>query len=142
MVNLSELEQYWNGMPAKVRTLKKVFFVTEEGDMKDFIQDIKPAEQPFLLVVIPSAKASGSADYNTEVNMNLIYVLSKEDPGKKNTFTLQKELQPVMEAVKEQMITDIEGCGLMRNLDISTMHTDPERRLMSVATGWSLGFEM
>lgn len=141
MVNLNSLEQYWNAMPAKVRALKKVYYVTEEGDMKDFFQDIKLTEQPFLVVVIPSAKASGSADFYTETNMNLIYLLSKEDSGKKRTFELQKELQPVMEAIKDVMIADIAGCGFMRELDISSMHTDPERKLLSVASGWSLSFE-
>lgn len=141
MVNLTEFETYWNGMPAKVRTLKKVFFVTEEGDMNDFIADLKPSEQPFMLVMIPSAKSVGVPDAVLENNMNLIYVLSKEDTFNKNTFTLQKELQPVMEAIKAQMIVDMEGCGLMRRLDISSMQTDPEKRLMTKATGWSLSFE-
>ena len=72
---------------------------------------------------------------------NPYYLFKKEDPGVKNTFALQKELQPTMEAIKEQMIEDMEGCGLMRNLDISSMQTDPEKRIISVATGWSLSFE-
>jgi hypothetical protein len=141
MVNLTALETYWNSIITRVPTIKKAFFVTEEGDMKDFIADIRQQEQPFLLVVIPSAKSVGTADAVLENNMNLIYVLSKEDSFNKNTFELQKELQPVMEAIKAQMIEDIEGCGLMRRLDISSMQTDPEKRLMSKATGWSLSFE-
>ena len=103
MVNLTALETYWNSIITRVPTIKKAFFVTEEGDMKDFIADIRQQEQPFLLVVIPSAKSVGTADAVLENNMNLIYVLSKEDSFNKNTFELQKELQPVMEAIKAQM---------------------------------------
>ncbi len=141
MVNLTALEAYWQSIIARVPSIKKAFFVTEESDMKDFLPDIRPSEQPFLLVVIPSAKSVGSADAVLENNMNLIYVLSKEDSFNKNTFELQKELQPVMEAIKAQMITDIEGCGLMRRLDIGSMQTDPEKKIMAKATGWSLSFE-
>jgi len=141
MVNLTELESYWESIITRVAGIKKAYYVTEEADMKDFISDIKNAEQPFLLVVIPSAKSVGVADAVLENNLNLIYVLSKEDAFNKTTFELQKELQPVMEALKAQMIDDIEGCGLMRRLDIGSMQTDPEKRLMSKATGWSLSFE-
>ena len=141
MVNLTDLETYWQDMKAKVPALKRVDFVTEEGDMKDFISDIKASEQPFLVVIIPSAKSVGVPDAVKENNLNLVYLFKKEDPGVKNTFALQKELQPTMEAIKEQMIEDMEGCGLMRNLDISSMQTDPEKRIISVATGWSLSFE-
>jgi hypothetical protein len=141
MVNLSTLETYWNSMITRIPTIKKAFFVTEESDMKDFIADIRQSEQPFLLVVIPSAKSNGQQDAVIENNLNLIYVLSKEDSFNKNTFQLQKELQPVMEAIKTQMIEDIEGCGIMRRLDISSMQTDPEKKLLSKATGWSLSFE-
>jgi hypothetical protein len=141
MVNLNELETYWQDMKTKVPALKRVDFVTEEGDMKDFISDIKATEQPFLVVIIPSAKSVGVPDAVKENNLNLVYLFKKEDTGKKNTFALQKELQPIMEAIKTQMIEDMEGCGLMRNLDISSMQTDPEKRIISIATGWSLSFE-
>ena len=141
MVNLTELETYWNGMKTKVPALKRVDFVTEEGDMKDFISDIKASEQPFLVVIIPSAKSVGVPDAVYENNLNLVYLLSKEDPGVKNTFALQKELQPTMEAIKNQMIEDMQDCGLMRRLDIASMQTDPEKRIISIATGWSLSFE-
>ena len=141
MVNLTELEAYWNNLKSKVPSLKKIYFVTDEADMKDFISDIKPSEQPFLLVLIPSAKSVGVQDAVLENNLNLIYVLCKEDSFQKTTFQFQKELQPVMESIKAQMIEDMEGCGLMRRLDISSMQTDPEKKLISKATGWSLSFE-
>ena len=142
MVNLIDLEAYWEGMKKKVPALKKVYFVTEEGEMKDFISDIKPSEQPFMLVIVPSAKSIGVMDAALENNLNLVYLLSKEDTFNKTSFQLQKELQPVMEAIKLQMQEDKESCGMMRGLDLGSMYTDPERRLMSKATGWSLSFEM
>jgi len=141
MVNLNDLEAYWNGVMITVPAIKKVFFVTEEGDMKDYLSDIKNSEQPFLVVIIPSAKSTGSQDAVQENNFNLVYVLSKEDSFEKTTFELQKELQPVMESIKNQLIEDMEGCGLMRRLNIGSMQTDPEKKIMTKATGWSLSFE-
>ncbi len=142
MVNLTDFETYWNGMTTKVEALKKVFYVTEEADMKDFVSDIRTDEQPFMVVILPSAKSRGVPDAVLENNLCLLYILSKEDSFSKTTFELQKDVQPVMEAVKAQMIEDMEGCGMMRRLDIGSMQTDPEKRIMAKATGWSLSFEV
>jgi len=141
MVNLTAFETYWNGMTTKVPGLKKVFYVTEEADMKEFFSDIRTDEQPFMVVILPSAKSVGVPDAVLENNLCLLYILSKEDSFSKTTFELQKDVQPVMEAVKAQMIEDMDGCGLMRRLDIGSMQTDPEKRIMAKATGWSLSFE-
>ena len=141
MVNLTEYEAYWESVKTNVTGIKKIFYLTEESDMKDFLSDITNAQQPFLLVIIPSAKSAGAQDAFIENNLSLIYLLSKEDAFNKTTFQLQKELQPVMEQIKQQMITDKQGCGIMRNLDLSSMQTDPEKKLMTKATGWSLSFE-
>ena len=141
MVNLNAYENYWNELRAKVPAVKRIDFVTEEGDIKDFISDITRSEQPHLLIIIPSSKNVGIPDAVLENNLNLVYLLANEDSFEKNTYQLQKELQPVMESIKNQLIADMENCGLMRRLDISSMQTDPERRIFSKSTGWSLSFE-
>ena len=76
-----------------------------------------------------------------DTNYGLVYVLSKEDRTATDTFTIQKELQPVMKNVKKLMIESKEQCGVMRGLDVSSFHTDPESRLFTRATGWSLSFQ-
>jgi hypothetical protein len=141
MVNLTEFEVYWQQMLNKVPALKSIHFVTEEGEISAKLNDIKKEEQPFALVVIPSAKSTGSTQDNfQEENLNLIYILSKEDAFNKTTFELQKDTQPVMEAVKEQMLMDKGTCGLMRNLDPGSFQTDPEKKKFTTCSGWSLSF--
>lgn len=141
MVNLTDFKNYWNGMPEKVTTLKSVHFVTDEGEIQGLLNDLTRREQPFAIVVIPSAKSAGSTQDNfQEENDTLLYVLEKEDAGNKSTFEVQVDTQPVMEAIKTQMIADKTECGIMRNLDLGSFQTDPEKKKFSVCTGWSLSF--
>lgn len=141
MVNLTQYELFWKGLIPKAG-IKSVFFLTNESDIQPRLADISSDAQPFMMVIIPSAKTSGSSqDDVADTNYGLIYVLSKEDRTASDTFTIQKELQPVMENVKKLMIDSKEQCGVMRGLDVSSFHTDPESKLFSRATGWSLSFE-
>ena len=141
MINLSQYELFWKGIMPEAG-IKSVFFLTSESDIQPRLADISSDEQPFMMVIIPSAKTSGSSqDDVADTNYGLIYVLSKEDRTATDTFTIQKELQPVMENVKKLMIASKEECGIMRGLDVSSFHTDPESRLFTRATGWSLSFQ-
>ena len=141
MINLSLYELFWKGIMPKAG-IKSVFFLTSESDIQPRLADISSDAQPFLMVIIPSAKTSGSSqDDVADTNYGLVYVLSKEDRTATDTFTIQKELQPVMENVKKLMIESKEQCGVMRGLDVSSFHTDPESRLFTRATGWSLSFQ-
>ena len=141
MINLTKYETFWNELTDKAG-IKSVFFLTNESDIQPRLADISSDEQPFMMVIIPSAKTSGSSqDDVADTNYGLVYVLSKEDRTATDTFTIQKELQPVMENVKKLMIDSKEQCGVMRGLDVSSFHTDPESRLFTRATGWSLSFE-
>ena len=141
MINLTKYETFWNELTDKAG-IKSVFFLTNESDIQPRLADISSDEQPFMMVIIPSAKTSGSSqDDVADTNYGLVYVLSKEDRTATDTFTIQKELQPVMENVKKLMIDSKEQCGVMRGLDVSSFHTDPESRLFTRATGWSLSFQ-
>ena len=141
MINLTKYETFWNELTDKAG-IKSVFFLTNESDIQPRLADISSDEQPFMMVIIPSAKTSGSSqDDVADTNYGLVYVLSKEDRTATDTFTIQKELQPVMENVKKLMIESKEQCGVMRGLDVSSFHTDPESRLFTRATGWSLSFQ-
>lgn len=141
MINLNDLKAYWEGMKTKQSGLKSVHFITEEGDVKDFIKDIGPAEQPFALVLVPSGKSTGSTqdNYFDESN-HLFYVLKKEDSFNKTSFEIQAELQPLTEAIKEQILMDKSACSLMRHLDEGSFQTDPERKKFTTCTGWSVSF--
>ena len=141
MINLSLYELFWKGIMSEAG-IKSVFFLTSESDIQPRLADITADAQPFLMVIIPSAKTSGSSqDDVADTNYGLIYVLSKEDRTATDTFTIQKELQPVMENVKKLMIDSKEQCSVMRGLDVSSFHTDPESRMFTRATGWSLSFQ-
>ena len=141
MINLTKYETFWNELTDKAG-IKSVFFLTNESDIQPRLADISSDAQPFMMVIIPSAKTSGSSqDDVADTNYGLIYVLSKEDRTGTDTFTIQKNLQPVIESVKLLMIESKEQCGIMRDLDVSSFHTDPESKMFSRATGWSLSFE-
>ena len=141
MINLTKYETFWNELTDKAG-IKSVFFLTNESDIQPRLADISSDEQPFMMVIIPSAKTSGSSqDDVADTNYGLVYVLSKEDRTGTDTFTIQKNLQPVIESVKLLMIDRKEQCGIMRGLDVSSFHTDPESKMFSRATGWSLSFE-
>ena len=141
MINLTQYETFWNELIPKAG-IKSVFFLTNESDIQPRLADIPSDEQPFMMVIIPSAKTSGSSqDDVADTNYGLIYVLSKEDRTGTDTFAIQKNLQPAIEGVKLLMIDSKEQCGIMRNLDVSSFHTDPESKMFSRATGWSLSFE-
>ena len=104
MINLSQYELFWNGLIPKAG-IKSAFFLTNESDIQPRLSDISSDEQPFMMVIIPSAKTSGSSqDDVADTNYGLIYVLSKEDRTGTDTFTIQKNLQPVIESVKLLMI--------------------------------------
>ena len=140
MVNITLYELFWNNLISKTE-ITSVFFFTTESYIQPRLADISTEQQPFLMVVIPSAKTSGSSqDDVADNNYGLIYVLSKEDRTGVDTFTIQKELQPQIEHVKLLMIAYKDECDIMRELDVSSFHTDPESKLFSRATGWSLSF--
>ena len=141
MINLSQYEFFWKSL-IREAGIRSVFFLTNESDIQPRLADISSDAQPFLMVIIPSAKTSGSSqDDVADTNYGLVYVLNKEDRTATDTFTIQKELQPVMENVKKLMIESKEQCGVMRGLDVSSFHTDPESRMFTRATGWSLSFQ-
>ena len=141
MINLTQYELFWKGIMPEAG-IKSVFFLTSESDIQPRLADISSDAQPFMMVIIPSAKTTGSSqDDVADTNYGLVYVLSKEDRTATDTFTIQKELQPVMENVKKLMIESKEQCGVMRGLDVSSFHTDPESKMFSRATGWSLSFQ-
>lgn len=141
MVNLNDFENYFNGLKDKIAA-KKILFMTNEADLSNSLSEINSNEQPFIVVVIPSSKTNGSSqDDVTDTNYTLIYILSKDDRTQINTFEIQKKLQPFIEKCKLQLIQDKDSCSLMRGLDVSSLHTDPESKLYSRATGWSLSFE-
>lgn len=141
MINLNDLKAYWEGMKSKQPGLKSVYFITEEGDVKDFIKDIGPEGQPFALVLVPSGKSNGSTQDNfRDDSYHLFYVLKKEDSFNQTTFEIQAELQPLMEAIKEQLLMDKSACSLMQHLDESSFQTDPERKKFTTSTGWSVSF--
>lgn len=154
MIQLTKLKNYWENLvdnPLAEATLctgmelesplRKVYFVTDEGDIKDFLADITPEQQPFAIVLIPSSTSQGSEQDNFEdTDRHLFYVFKKEDAYSQTTFEVQEELQPLAEALKIQLVLDKNACNIWHKLNEGTFHTDPERKLFSKCTGWSVSF--
>lgn len=142
MKAINELRQYWETMLTKVPALKRIEFVVDESQVKDFISDIPASEQPFAVIVLPSANSKGSEQDNFQENENhLFYVLRNQDSSQYTWMEILEELQPVTEAIKDQLITDAgDDCPYFQNMDYSSYQTDPERKLWSKCTGWSVSF--
>lgn len=142
MKAISELRQYWETMLTKVPELKRIEFVVDEGQVKDFLSDIPTDEQPFAVVVLPSANSKGSEQDNfTENENHLFYVLRNQDAAQYTWMEIIEELQPITEAVKEQLVLDADDdCPYFENMDYSSFQTDPERKLWTKCTGWSVSF--
>lgn len=142
MIDLWKYEAYFDSLMARIPAIRQVRYVTSEGEMGEWLSDIGGEHQPFLMVVVPSGKTSGSDQDNVEeTNYGLAYLLCKTDRQTRRAFVVQKELQATIEAIKELMIADKEGCGVMRGLDVGSFHTDPENMQLSARTaGWSVSF--
>lgn len=141
MVNLTEYENYLTRLMSIVGC-NSIYFRTKESDIQNILSDIPGDKQPFMLVIIPSSKSNGSTQDNVvDNNYGLIYVLSKEEHSHADTFSIQKKLQPIIERVKLKIIESKEECGIMRGLDVSSIHTDPESKMFSSVTGWSISFD-
>jgi len=142
MISLIDFDKYWHQMPTKVPALKKVFLVSDESELRDFVKDISPADQPFAMVLIPSANSRGSEPDNFgENNQTLFYILEREDKTEHTTLQLQMRTQPVCEAVKDQLLNDKTSCSLLWNLREDSFETDPESKISSLCSGWSVSFQ-
>lgn len=143
MILLQDIEDYFNGRCGADKLIKKVFYFTEEGELGDVKNDIAPEHQPFLMVIVPSFDSEGSLpDRYSENVAFLIYLLEKEDSSDKTTFEIQKELQPIIEALKGRIRDDAETCHWLNGLNFGSFHTDPERQKFANFTGWSVSFDV
>lgn len=107
MVDLQQYEEYWSGITERIPQIKKVVPVTFDPDMGALVQGLKADELPALLLIIPSAKGkSPDVDNLLELNLCVAFLMDKTDPQRKGTYQVLKELQPVMEKMKAQMIDD------------------------------------
>lgn len=143
MVDLQQYEEYWSGIPGRIPQVKKVVPATFDPDMGSLVQGLKAEELPALFFIIPNARGkSPNVDDIREANLCVVFLMDKTDPQRKGTYQVLKELQPVMEKIKTQMIDDkAAGCHLLSRLDLSSLSTIPEAGFYSVFAGWSLGFE-
>lgn len=142
MILIPDYETYWETIKVRLTAIKTLEFITNDKDMKDTIQGLKKENMPVLFVVIPSGDGGGDIDNDTEKNIGLLFLMSKYDSlGKTKGYDILKELQPVFEQIKDLMKEDSANkCGVMANLEFDSMHTDPEYKLYSDFSGWSLSF--
>lgn len=111
---------------------------------KHLVKRLGDAAGIWLAVTLPSADpASFNEDGVAENNIAWIFALEKTDPG---SFTTDEELQHyqkmqnVISAVKNWLLTQKqEGNELLFQLDINSLHTDPEYQFGGW-NGWALSF--
>lgn len=142
MILITDYEAYWNTIKERLPGIKTLDFINNDKDMGKSIQDLKKEQMPILFVAVPSGDGFGDVDNDQEKNIGLLFFMSKYDAqGKSKAYDIQKELQPIFEALKDLMKNDsMNDCSIMANLEIESMHTDPEYKLYSDFSGWSLSF--
>jgi len=142
MVNLNDYEAYWQSVKLRLPEIKTLEIILSEKDMGEVIQGLKKGDEPVLFVTVPSGDNDGDIDNDMEKNISLLFLLSKYDSqGKVKAIGTVKELQPLFEEIKDMMKYDSsDNCGIMAHLEIDSMHSDPEYKLYSDMSGWSLSF--
>ena len=142
MILITDYEAYWDTIKERLPGIKTLDFINNDKDMGKSIQDLKKEQMPILFVAVPSGDGFGDVDNDQEKNIGLLFFMSKYDAqGKSKAYDIQKELQPIFEALKDLMKNDsMNDCSIMANLEIDSMHTDPEYKLYSDFSGWSLSF--
>lgn len=142
MISLAAFKGFFNNVPTLIPGIKRVELITDESEMNQILPTISPDEDPFLIVLVPSATSQGSEqNIFVENNLGLLYVLSKEDNTSKHSIEIQTDTQPLVEVLKLKMQEDKENCGIFSNLDEASFHTDPENKKFSgKCTGWSVSF--
>lgn len=142
MILITDYEAYWETIKERLPGIKTLDFINNDKDMGKSIQDLKKEQMPILFVAVPSGDGFGDVDNDQEKNIGLLFFMSKYDAqGKTKAYDIQKELQPIFEALKDLMKNDsMNDCSIMANLEIDSMHTDPEYKLYSDFSGWSLSF--
>lgn len=142
MILIDKYEAYWESIRLRLPAIKSIEFINNDKDMGKAIQDLKKEHMPVLFVAIPSADGFGDIDNEKEKNIGLLFFMSKYDAqGKSKAYDIQKELQPIFEDMKDMMKEDsMDKCGVMSNLEFDSMHSDPEYKLYSDFSGWSLSF--
>ncbi len=142
MIFITDYEAYWDTIKERLPGIKTLDFINNDKDMGKSIQDLKKEQMPILFVAVPSGDGFGDVDNDQEKNIGLLFFMSKYDAqGKSKAYDIQKELQPIFEALKDLMKNDsMNDCSIMANLEIDSMHTDPEYKLYSDFSGWSLSF--
>lgn len=142
MILIENYEKYWESVLERLPFIKKLDFINDAKDMSEAIQDLKKEQMPMLFVTVPSGDGDGDVDNSREKNIALLFLMSKYDSqGKSKAYSIQKELQPAFEALKELMKEDsADTCSPMARLEFDSMHSDPESKLYSDFSGWSLSF--
>lgn len=146
MVNIRTYKEYWENIAERIGDLKAAYLVANEAQLKDLVANI--ADYPILVATVPSADPnSRDVDNMSETNACLLFVLVKIAAADRLAgldIESMELTQNVMKQVKDMMIHDFGDCDsefheLMRFLNISSFHQDPEYNYLG-HDGWSLSF--
>jgi hypothetical protein len=148
MIGIKRYKAYWDHCLEEIAGINKVLLIVNEPQFGKFVANIKKAEYPVLVAVVPSADpASLDADNYGESNTGVIFILKKSAGANETEAKYlddMEEMQGLMTSVKELMLHDKRECSsgyhdVMERLDVKSFHQDPEYNLLG-HIGWSLSF--
>lgn len=145
MINLEKYEAYVRSLGERISGIRRVEPGTFDTDMASIVQGLGANDLPCLFFIIPNSQGQSlDVDNIEEDNLCVLLLVDKTDPQRgKKSYTVQKSLQPVMEEIKQTILSDkTSGCGLMESLDLRSMSTVAESGVFNVLAGWSLAFNI
>jgi len=153
MVPILQYKSFWEYLITVVTGIDRVQLAFDLDDFSEIVNDIE-VDEVVLLAVMPSAdgEATSHDDYE-EIDNVYVYLLKKSNPADLTHDQIISEmaaLQVIITALKHELISLAGDCehqcdnpliGLIKNLMIGTMHTDPEYNLMG-CNGYGLYFKL
>lgn len=140
MIDLVQYREYWERMAHRVAGITDVIPVTVDDAMAKSIQRL-PIGSMTLFFLPPAAESSGrNIDSFREDNECVVFVMEKYDPQRKSAWSALESSQPIIEAVKQQLL-EMRPCAPV-TFDVSTITTLPETKFFAGFAGWSIGFKL
>ena len=153
MVPVLTYKTFWEFIKTEVSGIGLVRVAFEIEDFTSILRDLDLNSVVLLAVMPGSESESSSHDEYEEIDNVYVYLLKKSNPGDltyDESINEMAALQVIMKNIKHKLIMlagdYMHQCsnpviGLMRNIIIGTMRTDPEYNLMG-CNGYGLTFKL
>lgn len=144
MIKIRDLNNYMDSCMSRIDLITKSHLISTENQLVKKVADFDYSDI-VLIIIIPSADSKGKdVDNIIESETIIMFILGKIDESSEDDddFIDNMEIfQNTVTELKELMIADKQdtesGCHLMKGLDLSSIHTDPEYNYLG-CNGYSL----